>query len=85
MKIFLIIIFCALSFTSSTYVLAASSQSLKQQLNAQCGKYFDGVNATFIPGLESSLKMRQKNSPYPEKASEMRELKCRISILKRRS
>lgn len=78
-----IFLFLLIITFSSDISFAGSSLSLKKKLNEQCGTRFDGVNATYVPGLKRSLSMRKNNSPYPGKSKEIKELKCRIRMLKK--
>lgn len=63
---------------------ANSSLGFRHQLRENCGHRFDGVNATYLPGLKRSLKIRRSKKKYPDKTQELQELRCRIRILERK-
>ncbi len=82
MRFVVLALIMALLFHSSASFALTSSLSLKNRLRNECGSRFDGVNATYLAGLQSSLNKRKKSSYDKTKNSEMRELRCRIRILK---
>ncbi len=82
MKHVVCILFVALLSCSQASFAVTSSLALKNRLKNECGSRFDGVNATYITGLQASLNKRKKSSYDKAKNSEMKELKCRIRILK---
>ncbi len=61
----------------------AATSNLEIKLNRKCGKQFDGVNATYVPGLRRSYRIRKNKSSYPGKSKEMKELSCRIRYLEK--